>query len=397
MPAFHGPKPCTWSMYRALALALCAGATSSGGEALAQQAGQRVVVESTTDGDLYLAGGTVEVSADVRGDVVAGAGTVTTTAAIAQDLAAAGGTVQIRGRVGDDVRAAGGEVTLAADVGDSAVLAGGSVRVARGVKVGGLALIAAGTVSLDGDVGGALRVAGGTVRIDGNVAGNATIDARDRLELGPGARFGGDLVYTSEAPVVLPEGVTVAGRVVHHPLERSRSGFPVGAAVFGVLWLLGLALAAVVLLVALPRLTVGAARLVATSPGRTLLTGAIYLFVVPVAVIAALVTGVGAPLALAVLGIWLVALLVGWLVAAVFLADVAARRLLRREPGLGARAGLTALAVVVLALVGAIPVVGWLVALAALLFGTGALLLALGRALRAGPPQTAAATPAPAR
>lgn len=395
MPTSREPKRCTWGPY--LALALSAGAAMYGGEAVAQQAGQRVIVDAPADRDLYLAAGTVEVSADVRGDVVAGAGTVTTTAAIAQDLAAVGGTVQVRGRVGDDVRAVGGEVTLAADVGDSAVLAGGSVRVARGVKVGGLALIAAGTVSLDGDVGGELRVAGGTIRIDGNVAGNATIDAKDRLELGPGARFGGDLVYTSEEPVVLPEGVTVAGRVVHHPLERSRPGVPAGAAVFGVLWLLGLALAAVVLLVAFPRLTVGAARLVVASPGRALLTGAVTLFVAPVAIVAALVTGVGAPLALAVLGIWLVALLVGWLVAAVLLADVAARRLLKREPGLGARAGLTALAVVVLALAGAIPVLGWLAALSALLFGTGALLLALGRALRAGPPVPVTTAPSAGR
>jgi hypothetical protein len=390
MATSGGPKDCTWSWLQRLllALVLCTAAVSDG-EALAQQAGQRVVVDSRVDRDLYLAGATVEVRAEVGGDVIAGAGAVTTTAEITQDLVAAGGTVEVRGRVGDDVRLVGGELTLAGDVGDAAVLAGGAVRVSRGVQVGGQALIAAGRVFLDGDVAGELRVAAGTVRIGGSVAGNATIDARDRFELGPGARFGGDLVYTSPEPVVLPQGVTVAGRVVHRPLERPRPGVPAGAAVFGVLWLLGLALAAVVLLIAFPRLTVGAARLVATSAGRALLTGAVALFVIPFATLVALLTGIGAPLALAVLGIWLVALLAGWLVAAGFVADVAARALLRREPGLGARAGLTAVAAVVLALFGAIPVLGWLVSLAAFLLGTGALLLALGRTLRSGPPQAA--------
>ncbi|HYD42764.1 MAG TPA: hypothetical protein VEB43_18180 [Anaeromyxobacter sp.] len=386
-----GPKPSTWSTCRALALALCAGAAAAGGEALAQQAGERVVVDAPADRDLYLAGGAVEVPAEVAGDVVAAGGTVTTSGAIGEDLAAAGGTIQVRGRVGDDVRGVGGEITLGANVEDAAVLAGGSVRIARGVQVGGQALIAAGTVSLDGDVGGELRVVGGRVRIGGSVAGNATIEARDRLELVPGARFGGDLVYASPAPVALPEGVTVAGRVVHRPLEGSGGGAGGAAAVLGVVWTLGLALAAVILLVAFPRLTVAAARLVPSSPGRVLLTGAIAVSAVPIVTVAVLLTGVGAPLALAVLGIWLVALFAGWLVAAVFLADVAARRLLKREPGLGARAGLAALAAVVLALVGAIPLLGWLVALSALLFGTGALLLALGRALRAGPAQVATA------
>lgn len=374
---------------RTLALVLCAGAgVATAGAALAQQAGERVTVDSPAQRDLYLAGGTIEVAADVEGDVVAAGGTVETTAAVSQDLTAAGATVRVRGPVGDDVRAVGGEVTLAADAGDSVVLAGATLRVARGAKVGGLALLAGGRVVVEGEISGELRATGGTVRIDGPVAGNATIDARERLELGPGARFGGDLVYTSPQPVTLPDGVTVAGRVAHHPLERPR-GSPAALAVFAILWLLGLALAAVVLLIAFPRLTIGAARLVGSEPGRTLLAGAILLFVVPIAAVAVLLTGVGAPLALAVLLIWTVALLAGWLVAAAFLADVAALRLLRREPGLGARAGFTALAAVVLTLFGAIPFVGWLASLGALLFGTGALLLAAGRALRSGPPQPA--------
>lgn len=377
----------------AAALALCAAAAIAGGGAAAQEAGQRVAVEAPADRDLYLAGGTVEVSADVAGDVVAAGGTVDTTAAVAEDLTAAGGTVRVRGRVGDDVRALGGDVTLAAEVRDAAVLAGASVRIARGAKVGGLALLAAGTIAVDGEVAGPLRAAGGTVRIDGSVGGDVRVVASDRLELGPRARIGGDLVYSSPAPVVVPDGATIAGRVVHEP-RAARRGLSAGAAAaVAVLWVLGLALAAVVLLVAFPRLTIGAARLVTAAPGRSLLAGAIHVLLVPLAAVVLLVTAVGAPVALAALGLWLVLLFAGWLTAAASLAVLAARRLLRREPGLGALAALTFVAAVLLAVVGAIPFVGWLVSLAAVLFGTGALLLALGRALRSGPPQAAPAPP----
>jgi hypothetical protein len=108
-------------------------------------------------------------------------------------------------------------------------------------------------------------------------------------------------------------------------------------------------------------------------------------FGVPIAVVALFVTGIGVPLGLILLAGYLVALLLAYLVAALFVGMFGAERLRRERQPVPSRGALVLrllAALVVLGIVRLVPVLGGLVSFAALLFGMGALGIQLYRAYR---------------
>jgi cytoskeletal protein CcmA (bactofilin family) len=338
----------------------------------AQHAGGAVVVRDAAADNLYLAGGTVDVRAELAKDLVAAGGTVNVERLVKGDVTVAGGVVNIRGGVGDDIRAAGGVVTVEGDVAGDLVAVGGRVGLTPATRVGGRAWLAGGTVDVLGSVARELRIAAGTVTVSGRVDGDVRIAARD-LTIGPAARIRGSLAYTSPRPARIDPAAQIEGTVSY---QRAEAAVGAGRAVWGALrlvLLLGLIAAGVVLYLLLPRFTVAAAGTIRSDPWRSLGLGFALLVATPVAVVLLMVTLVGIPLGLAVAALYCVALLVGYLIAALFLGDLG-DRLLRRgaPPTTGSRLAFLVAALVALALLRLIPVAGGAVLFLALVLGLGA-------------------------
>ncbi len=352
--------------------------------------------------DVYLSGPNVDVSRDAPGDLVAAGGTVRIGGAVAETAIVAGGNVAIDGPVGDDVIAAGGEVVLRGHAGDDARLAGGTVRIAGRVDddatavggtvrleregvVAGRAWFAGGEIVVAGAVGRQLRAAGGHVSIAGTVRGDVVVDA-DSLDIGPTARIDGDVVHRGAREPRIDPGARIGGRVEHLPSAGGRRAR--GLAVLAWLLLLpALFVTGAVMIVLFPRFTPAAAQAIETDPWRALGIGAIALLGAPAVMVALFVTGIGFALGLVLLAGYLVALLAGYLVAALFLGSAGARRLRGQRLPAATRGALVLrllVALVVLAILRLVPVLGGLVSFAALLFGTGALVMQLYRAYRGG-------------
>jgi hypothetical protein len=110
--------------------------------------------------------------------------------------------------------------------------------------------------------------------------------------------------------------------------------------------------------------------------GLSLLAGFVLLVCVPVAVLLLLVTIIGIPVALALLATYLALLPVAYVATAIGAGDWALQRWqAQRSAQLPWRIGAACLALVVLALLGWVPVLGWVIALLALLAGLGAVVL----------------------
>ena len=220
-----------------------------------------------------------------------------------------------------------------------------------------------------------LRVAAADVRISGEVHGDVRIAARS-IEILPTARITGDLAYTSERPARIDPGARILGTVTY-----TRSDLAERAGRFGrTVWVLaraallaGLIVAGVVLLLVLPGFTLAAARTIASEFWRSLGLGLAVLVAMQIAAVLLMVTVIGIPVAVTVLAVYAVSLLLGYLTAAMFLGDVVAR-VLGRGPDLsqGARMLMLILALVVLALVRLVPVLGGIVGFLALVVGLGA-------------------------
>lgn len=323
-------------------------------------------------GDVFATGASVVLRGLAGGDVHAAGFSLEIELPAPQDLYAMGGSVMLRGPVGGDLAAAGFSLRLsdAADVSGNARLSGGSVTV-------------------DGDIGGALTAAGGSVALNAAVGGDVVVQTGD-LSFGPAARIGGRLTYAAPAPVSIPATVIPAERVA---FRRSGTAgemrdwhdgwgmrpFPVLPAFLTLFWgwlvTLGflVAVAAVALAVA-PDLTERLRASTAARPGAALLTGFLGLATLVGLIPVAAMTILGLPLVpvavLAILLLWTLGYLAGAHALATRLRDGAGMA----GAGLGTRLVLIAAVVAALSLLNFIPVAGWLVNLAVMLAGLGAIL-----------------------
>ncbi len=350
----------------ALILVLAAGLVLGKGELLGGKlrTGDNVTVpaDETWQGDLYLLGGRVTVAGVVDGDLTVLGGQVDVTGTVTGDVLVAGGNVSVAGEVQGDLRLAGGQVTVSGIVAEDVAVTGGQVTIPAG-----------------GDIGGDLVVAGGQVSMAGSVAGN--------VEGSAGTYTSGGTVGGTEHVVVAPSRAIPA--VVGDPVLNALRHFVV-VFLFGVLlwWLF-------------PRGTAAAARVLREQPWRALGSGLLafvgYIGFVIGALIAIILLAilfawlqVGSLVAIAIIGGLLAISVVTFLfvLAIAFVADalvgltVARWAAERMATGMNGESqwqqwGLLAVGVAGVVILTSIPIIGGWVKLAVVVFGLGALAIAM--------------------
>lgn len=326
-------------------------------------AGGLLNVTDPIDGDAFMAGGQVSIAGEVKGDLVV-----------------AGGELSLGGAVGDDLYAAGGSVQLDAIVSGNARIAGGDVSVGPATVVAGALSLTGARVEFDGNTHDYLQASGGSVRINGEVHGDAQVRAEE-LVIGPEARIGGRLIFSGPQEPVVPDGAVISGGLEFREKSARRffedAGGPVreSARTLGtVLWFLGVFVAAALFRVIFPGFSQGAASVVGRRPLQSLGLGLAILACVPFVAVVLLITVIGIPLALLLIPVYLLVMFLGWVTAALFIAQ-RGTEVLRpgRATSLGMQLFALLLALCALWLLRQIPLVGGLIALIALIAGIGAL------------------------
>jgi Polymer-forming cytoskeletal len=247
------------------------------------------------------------------------------------------------------------------------VVLSGRADVPRGQQVGDL-VVFHGSSTVAGTVNGSLTAFDAPVTISGRVNGDVTV-FNGRVELQRGANVTGDVV-SQQAPVVA-SGATIGGTTTRLQTRTNWNGFGwVGR--FG--WWLAVSVSTLVIgLVLVWLLGRGADRVLEagrTRVGPAIGLGLLVFFGLPILAGLALVTVVGIPLGLVVLAALLLIYALGYSASA----WVLGRSILRR-PGAWVVAFLAGWAI--LRVVALIPILGGLVWFAAVVFGLGALAVAI--------------------
>lgn len=334
--------------------------------------------------DRYVAGDDVMLEEDVTGDALVVGGRSEVAGRVGGDALVTGGTVDVRGEIGEDVYAAGGDVRIEATVRGNLRAAGGSVSLEPGASVGGNATLAGGNVDVYGKVGGGLQAFGGRIRLDGEVAGDVEA-ASDNVRVGPDARIGGRLLYRGPGMPEVAEGAVIAGGVEkqRRAWKEIRPESGIGRAAAGVmraLWFAGVLLLGVLFVALFPAFSRQAAATVRSDALASVGLGLALLVAVPVVAVVLFVTIIGIPLGFAVLMGYALMLMLGYITGALALGDLLLAKAKPAESGSpGWRILFLVLALLVVALVRRIPVVGELAVFALFLAGFGAFAL---RALR---------------
>lgn len=360
--------------------------------------GEDVVITAAEviDDDLYVFGRSVTIRGAVTGDVIAGGQTVTISGPVEGDVLAGGQTVTITGPVLGSVRAAGQTVEMQATVGQDALVAGATVTTSPQAEVGRDLLIGASAATVGGGVGRSVRAASETLTLAAPVGGDVQAQV-GALRLTTGADVQGSLTYTSAQEAVLEPGAIVQGVTtrLEQPAAEPQPGpaAQLGEAVVGWLrTLVGMGAVGLLLVLLFPTYSARATTVLAARPWPSLGLGFATLAGGPVAALLLFVVGLligGWWIGLALLGLLLALIPVGYTVVGLYLGQVVMQRIGRPQM---AAAWTTLAGLALLGLVGVVPVIGGVALFAALLFGLGAALLTLAKRYQEEPVAEGAAS-----
>ena len=338
----------------------------------AQQAGEVVIKRGMVDDDLYLAGAQVDLYASVNGDVVIAGGQLNLEGDISADVTAAGGTISLRGPVADDARLAGGDIRVAGRIGDDLVAAGGRIHISPDASIGGSAWLSGGELRIDGNVVEELRASGGRVIIAGKVNGNVELWA-DEIVIEDTAAISGNLHYRSAHPASIASGARIDGEVIYTPVEGHLKPVIAGA-IFAMLALLfSIIITAVLLYILFPEFFLQVSQSLRDQTWLSLAIGLAVFAGVPVLMLILFSTAIGVWLALMLLAIYLLLLPLGYFVGAMFVGNAGLGVLHKTEVSKTLRALALAVAILILAVINLVPLLGSLVNWLVLLAGIGAL------------------------
>jgi len=359
--------------------------------------GQSISVPAgeTVHNDLIAAGASVRIEGTVEGDVIAFTRDLTVTGHVTGDVIAFTQEALIDGTVDGNVRVFSRGVILQGAVGKNVSALGSSVDLISKANVGGGMIVLAGETDLDGKIQRDLLGMVGRSDLDGLIGGQVWIRG-GTLTVTSSAEIRGPATFMGSQQPVVESGAKLASpihtEITQEAQRNRRSSARVGVrAIFGYG---GALLVGVLLLVIFPgffRATLREAGSIGVPIGVGALALLAGMFLVVLGVLL-LFIGVGAGMA----GVLAYAPI--FYVAQVFVGTWLGNRIMGQPPAVTSAAtsmvvGRMAVGLLILRVAELIPVLGALVWLAVLLWGTGAVLLGFYRMSRV---ESAPSAPLPA-
>ena len=360
--------------------------------------------------NIYSVSGNVRSTGPVNGDLYAAGGRVIVEHTVAGDATLAGGSVIVRAAVGDDLRAAGGDINIDSTVGGELYASGGNIILSKTAVVAGAVTMYAGNVTIEGKVNGPLKVYAKKIALNGEITRDVELNA-EQIELGPQAKLGGALRYSSNAQFKTAQGVIIGGAVTradamngrpdtHHDREwhgqmmGSGSGWA-GTIAGTVASFVALLAASALFLLVFTGFSQRTATRMLAKPWSALAAGVVILLGAPILAMLLLITLIGIPLGMVLMMLFPLILLMGWVVG-VFGVAQRVQRAIQKEVSSGLSAatiGFFALTLLLVLLLGSLPFIGFLILVAILLLGTGACALELYCQVRPSHNSTAPSAP----
>lgn len=331
-------------------------------------------LQTSEAGNTYISGSDLVIATPVAADLFAAGGRVSVEREVGADAAVAGGSVTIRAPVRQDLRAAGGHVDIEGNTDGELVAAGGNVRVGEAATVAGSAWLAGGDVTVAGKIGKGVRIYAGNIAISGEIDGDAHLYGQ-QIKLLPGAVIRGGLFYASPNELIRDPSAQVLGTLTREPTppEWSREhGARRAMSWFHPFFVLSMLAAGMLLYGIFPAAALGPQRAIRQYPLRSLLLGLALVFTIPPVAILFMVTVIGLPIGFALLLLYPLSLMLGYLATAFLIGRQVATAAKQPEPASLKRYALfLLLALIVLSIAAAIPFLGGIVIIAAVVLGLG--------------------------
>jgi cytoskeletal protein CcmA (bactofilin family) len=334
------------------------------------------------EGNYFAMGRSVEISGQVNGDVYVLAEQVIIDGIVNGDVLSCSGSIDISGKVLNNCRLVGGQVLISGQVGKSVTAVAGNLQLLSSASIDGSLVATAGNVDLAANIGTDATVVASNLRLSSSIGQNLQ-GYVGRMRVTSRAVIGGNVDYRSSAPAWIESGAVIRGKVNHHStfvhgLVKGTwiQGLLVGSKVLAVLMnFIYTIVVGIVLVRMFPKNLEAALRVLHEHPLKALSYGIVLLALLPLAALILLMTILGVPFALTLLATTVVFLYTAKVYSIFWVSNWAFGKIKLRPN----RLPTFFLGTVIYFCLAAIPIFGYIIAFAAMLFGLGAGALAQTR------------------
>lgn len=328
----------------------------------------RARVDGTVEGDVFIFSGDANVSGHVRGDVIS----------FAQSL-------RVSGQVDGNIRSFANNMTISGSVAKNVLTFDEVVNLDSPGKIGGSLTLFAQTLSLDGRLGRDLLSFAKNVNISGTVGG--AIRARGgTLSIGSTAEVHGPIHFAGDKPPDVASEAKLSSPVEYEKVEHKPNYANPHFYLWRVIFAATVLLFGMVLFLLMPKFAAESV-VAGERMGTALGLGVLVLFAVPIAAIVACVTVIGLALGISAILLWYVSLHGALLVVGTLLG----KWILGPARDIWPLIGRMTLGYVLLRIIFTVPYLGGWAKLAAVIWGLGAISLALYQRFQPAPPVAPAA------
>ena len=321
--------------------------------------GDHVRIEGTVDGDLFGFGEQVEISGHVTGDLIC----------FCQSL-------RISGQIDGNLRSMANNITLTGTIDRSATTFTELLTIEPNGKIGRNLTSFTKSLTLDGNLGRDLLTMIGKGTINGTIGGSLNAKG-ENLTINSSASIGGPAKFEGDNPANVSSEAKLASPLAYTKMEHKSHQRGPSFSVWTIIWAAAYVLFGLVLLSLLPSFSREASSNV-ENVGASFGLGVLVLFAVPIAAVIACVTVVGLFVGLATLFLWYGALYF----AQIIVGATVGQWILGRVSDTWALIGRMVVGIILLRVAMAVPFLGIWIKFAVIVWGMGALSLAVYRRMQ---------------
>ena len=332
-----------------------------------------VAKEETIKGDAYITGTRVRINGTVDGDLIVFCQSLDVSGHVTGDVLTFSQSTRINGQVDGNVRGANNNLTITGTVGKNVMVFEETLTLDANGKIGGSLTSFAENVGAEGSVGRDALLFFAHATLAGKIGGGVRAKG-DTLVIGSTAVIDGPVHFEGHKPPEVSPSAKLASPVEFKQMEKKSSYREGHYYVWQVIWAAAFILFGLVLFALMPKFSQEAVKS-AEHYGAAAGLGVLVLFGVPIAACIACITVVGLFIGISTLFLWYASLYF----AQIIVGAVIGQWLMGRTSELWPLIGRMAVGLVIVRLCTTIPHLGGWVKFAAMLWGIGAISLALYR------------------
>jgi cytoskeletal protein CcmA (bactofilin family) len=327
----------------------------------------------TIMGDAYLSGAHVRIEGTVDGDVIAFAQTVDVNGHVTGDVIAFAQSVHVNGQVDGNIRAFNNNLTLSGTVNKNVMAFGETISLTSAGKVEGSFTAFGATLSLDGAIGRDVLLYVAHANLAGKIGGSVKVKS-ETLTINSTAQVDGPVRFEGHRPATVSSAAKLTSPVEFTEIKKKNDYRDAGYYLWQGIWVAAFVLFGLVLFSLMPKFSADAVKY-AEEYGASAGLGVLVMFGVPIAAIIACITVVGLFIGISTLFVWYGSLYF----AQVIVGAVVGQWIMGKTGELWPLIGRMALGVAIVRLCTTIPHAGGWIKFIVILWGMGALSLAVYR------------------